>query len=61
MKQRAGCNQVALIQHALRQCVGVYADVYPAKQAGGLGLKTASVRQCELDGVGSGLRVTSTH
>ena len=60
MKQRARCNQVAFVEHALRQCVGVYAGVYPAKQAGGFGLKTAAVCQCELDGPGAGLCVTST-
>ena len=55
MKQGAGGNQVAFVEHALCQCVGVYAGVYPAKQACWLGLKTAAMCQCQLDGSGSGL------
>jgi hypothetical protein len=54
MKQRAGCNQIALVQHALRQRVGVYAGLDPAKQPRRLRRKGASARQRELDAAGAG-------
>jgi hypothetical protein len=37
MKQRAWRQQVTLIEHALRQRIGVHAGIDPAEQAGRLG------------------------
>ena len=53
MKQRAGCDQVALVEHALRQRVGVHTGIDPAKQTGRLCRKGAAVRQRELGTAGA--------
>ena len=44
MEERARCQQIVLIQHALGQGVGVHPRVHPAKQAGRLGHKAGEVR-----------------
>jgi energy-coupling factor transporter ATP-binding protein EcfA2 len=49
VEQGARRQQVALVQHALGQLVGVHAGVDPAKQAGRLGRKGATRLQRQLD------------
>ena len=49
MKQCARGNQIVLVEHALGQGVGVDAGFDPAEQACGLGGKSATVRQRQLD------------
>ena len=55
MKQGAGRDQVANIEHALGQRVGVHAGVNPAEQAGRFGGERAAVAQGQLHTAVAGL------
>ena len=54
MKQRAGRQQVTLVQHALRQRIGVHPGIDPAKQPRRRRGKGATGGQRQLDAAGAG-------
>ena len=55
MEECTGGQQVTLVQHALRQHVGVYPSLDPAKQTRRWRGKTAAVGQRQLDASSAGL------
>ena len=61
MKQRAGREQVALVQHALRQHIRVHPGIHPAKQAGRLGHEAAARVQRQLHAARAGLGQPQAH
>ena len=54
MEQRTGRQQVAFVQHALRQRISVYPRLHPAEQAHRLGCKGAARPHGELDAARTG-------
>ena len=54
VEQRAGGEQVALVQHALAQGIGVHTGFHPAEQAYRIRCKRAAVGQRQLHAAGAG-------